>query len=97
MATEDEIQREFEVLPRSWMSERGGSGRVIGSVRTKTGLVVKAKLDTREYPFGVEVSTAIHFTATGTTAFRRQCPVSLDQAFSDRSLPAWAEPNHLRR
>ena len=29
---------------------------MIGSVRTKTGLVVKAKLDTREYPTGVEVS-----------------------------------------
>jgi len=30
--------------------------QLIGSVRTKTGLVVKAKLDTREYPIGVEVS-----------------------------------------
>jgi hypothetical protein len=30
--------------------------QLIGSVRTKTGLVVKAKLDTREYPTGVEVS-----------------------------------------
>jgi len=30
--------------------------QLIGSVRTKTGLVVKAKLDTRLYPIGVEVA-----------------------------------------
>ena len=30
--------------------------QLIGSVRTKTGLVVKAKLDTRSYPTGIEVA-----------------------------------------
>ncbi len=30
--------------------------QLIGSVRTKTGLIVKAKLDTRLYPTGVEVA-----------------------------------------
>ena len=32
--------------------------QLIGSVRTKTGLTVKAKLDTREYPTGIKVSDA---------------------------------------
>jgi hypothetical protein len=32
--------------------------QLIGSVRTSTGLTVKAKLDTREYPTGIKVSDA---------------------------------------
>lgn len=61
MATEDEIEhRIFCHITENWrgrpLIDHETVVQLIGSVRTKTGLVVRAKLDMREYPTGIVVS-----------------------------------------